>query len=64
MAIQLHQRHCVEIDQDSLVVALRQLAITESHLQRFLTAGQASAAARDVRFATTDRDHGRCRGRW
>ncbi len=46
MAIQLHQRHCVEIDQDSLVVALRQLAITESHLQRFLTAGQASAPRR------------------
>lgn len=40
IATQLHQRHCRQVDQDSLAVALRQLAMTESHLQRFLTAGQ------------------------
>ena len=40
LAVQLHQRRCREIDQESLGVALRQLAITEEHLQRFLAAGQ------------------------
>ncbi len=43
LAVQLHRRHCTQIDQDSLNVALRQLTITESHLSRFLTAGQPSA---------------------
>jgi len=46
MAVQLHERHCHEIDQDSLAVALRQLTITETHLQRFLTAGQEAAPQR------------------
>ncbi len=46
MAVQLHGRHCHEIDQDSLTVALRQLTLTESHLQRFLTAGQDAAPRR------------------
>ncbi len=46
IAVQLHQRHCNEIDQDSLAVALRQLAITEAHLRQFLTAGQATAPRR------------------
>jgi signal transduction histidine kinase len=43
LAVQLHQRHCREIDQDSLAVTLRQLSITESQLGRFLTVGQPSA---------------------
>lgn len=40
LAVQLHHRHCRQIDQESLAVALRQLTLTEEHLQRFLTAGQ------------------------
>jgi signal transduction histidine kinase len=40
MAVQLHQRHCHAADRESLEVALRQLALTEDHLQRFLAAGQ------------------------
>jgi signal transduction histidine kinase len=46
IAMQLHQRHCREVDQDSLAVSLRQLAMTESHLQRFLTAGQPTVPRR------------------
>jgi signal transduction histidine kinase len=40
LALQLHQRSCREVDQESLAVALRQLRLTEEQLQRFLTAGQ------------------------
>jgi signal transduction histidine kinase len=40
MAVQLHQRHCHDVDQESLAVSLRQLAMTEEHLQRFLAVGQ------------------------
>jgi signal transduction histidine kinase len=40
LAIQLHERRCESDDRDSLTVALRQLSLTESHLQRFLTVGQ------------------------
>jgi signal transduction histidine kinase len=40
MAVQLHQRSCRAGDKESLDVALRQLALTEEHLQRFLAAGQ------------------------
>ncbi len=40
LAVQLHQRRCGADDRDSLAVALRQLSLTESHLQRFLTVGQ------------------------
>jgi signal transduction histidine kinase len=47
IAVQLHQRRCREIDPDSLAVALRQLSLTESHLERFLTAGQPSAPRRE-----------------
>jgi signal transduction histidine kinase len=39
MAVQLHQRHCQD-DPESLVVALRQLTMTEEQLQQFLTVGQ------------------------
>ncbi len=39
MAVQMHRRHCQQADQESLDVALRQLAITEEHLKRFLAAG-------------------------
>ncbi len=40
MAVQLHRRSCRQGDDESLDVALRQLALTEEHLQRFLAAGQ------------------------
>ena len=40
IAVQLHQRHCHDIDQESLAVALRQLSLTEEHLKRFLAAGR------------------------
>ncbi len=40
IAVQLHQRQCREIDQESLAVALRQLSLTEEHLKRFLEAGR------------------------
>jgi signal transduction histidine kinase len=40
IAVQLHGRRCRQIDQESLAVALRQLALTEEHLQRFLAAGR------------------------
>lgn len=46
IATQLHTRHCKQVDQDSLAVALRQLSITESHLERFLTAGRPAAPRR------------------
>ncbi|HEV3136636.1 MAG TPA: HAMP domain-containing sensor histidine kinase [Pirellulales bacterium] len=57
LAVQLHQRHCHQIDPDSLAVALRQLAITESHLQRFLTVGQPRSPRRgrcDLRQTVAD----------
>jgi signal transduction histidine kinase len=57
MAVQLHQRRCGQIDQDSLAVALRQLTMTESHLARFLTAGQETVASRhdcDLRPIVSD----------
>jgi signal transduction histidine kinase len=40
MAMQLHQRRCGQIDPESLEVALRQLALIESHLKRFLALGK------------------------
>lgn len=43
MAVQLHQRSCPGNDPQSLTVALRQLALTEEHLQHFLTIGQPRA---------------------
>jgi signal transduction histidine kinase len=46
LAVQLHQRRCAADDHDSLVVALRQLTLTESHLQRFLTVGQPTVPRR------------------
>jgi signal transduction histidine kinase len=57
IAVQLHKRHCARIDQDSLAVALRQLTITESHLSRFLSAGQPNPprlAECDLRQVVTD----------
>jgi signal transduction histidine kinase len=57
IAVQLHKRHCKQIDQDSLAVALRQLTITESHLSRFLSAGQPMPprpAQCDLRQIVTD----------
>lgn len=46
IALQLHQRHCRDVDQESLDVSLRQLAMTESHLQRLLAAGEPAAPRR------------------
>src|SRR5262249_25730659 len=46
LALQLHGRHCPQLDQDSRAVALRQLTMTESPLQRFLAAGQPTTADR------------------
>jgi signal transduction histidine kinase len=40
IAVELHERHCHSPDVESIRVALRQLALTESHLQRFLTIGR------------------------
>jgi signal transduction histidine kinase len=40
MAVQLHQRGCRAADPQSLNVALRQLVLTEEHLQQFLTIGR------------------------
>lgn len=40
LAIQLHQRNCRGSDRESLVVALRQLTLSEEYLQRLLAIGQ------------------------
>ncbi|MGA2031426.1 MAG: HAMP domain-containing sensor histidine kinase [Thermoguttaceae bacterium] len=49
MAIELHQRECrADAARESLNVALRQLQLMESYLQRFLTLGQSHAAARQT----------------
>ncbi|HET6879560.1 MAG TPA: HAMP domain-containing sensor histidine kinase [Pirellulales bacterium] len=40
MAVQLHLRHGCHADGESLAIALRQLKLTEDHLQHFLSAGQ------------------------
>jgi signal transduction histidine kinase len=40
LAVQLHQRSGCHADDESLAVALRQLQLTEQHLQQFLSAGQ------------------------
>ncbi len=48
MAVQLHRRSCRQGDDESLDVALRQLALTEEHLQRFLAAGQPEQLKRVV----------------
>ncbi len=45
MAIELHQRDCQGRDGESLEVALRQLCLMESYLQRFLAVGRTEAAA-------------------
>jgi signal transduction histidine kinase len=45
MAVQLHQRRCAD-DGESLAVALRQLELTEQHLQRLLSAGQPETPCR------------------
>lgn len=48
LALQLHQRSCRDVDQESLTVAQRQLRLTEEQLQRFLTAGQPQSPNRVV----------------
>ncbi len=40
LAVQLHQRQCQNADQESLGVALRQLILSDEHLQRFLAVGK------------------------
>jgi len=48
MAIELHQRECPQAAADeSLRVALRQLRLMESHLQRFLSVGKNRPAPRE-----------------
>lgn len=57
LAVQLHQRHCPQADRESLAVALRQLTLTEEHLQRFLSAGAPQPLRReacDVRGIVSD----------
>jgi len=44
MAIELHQRGCKVADEETLAVALRQLRLMESYLQRFMALGQTSDA--------------------
>jgi signal transduction histidine kinase len=46
LAMQFHQRYCHDVDQESLVVALRQLELTEQQLKGFLAAGQPQAPQR------------------
>lgn len=47
MAVELHQRHCSQKeDGESLQVAIRQLRLMESYLQRFLALGRPQAAER------------------
>lgn len=40
LALQLHQQNCTQVDPESLSVALRQIALTEEQLKRFLLAGK------------------------
>ncbi len=47
MAIELHHRQCPAAANESLNVALRQLRLMESYLQRFLTLGRPKRAARE-----------------
>jgi signal transduction histidine kinase len=47
MAIELHQRQCTAAASESLEVALRQLRLMESYLQRFLTLGRPRRATRE-----------------
>src|SRR5207253_1264295 len=43
LAVQLHARDCTSGDTEALDVALRQLALLESNLKRFLDLGQTQA---------------------
>ena len=48
MAVELHQRQCpIAAEGQSLEVAIRQLRLMESYLQRFLTLGRPSAGVRE-----------------
>ena len=48
MAIELHQRQCAAAGADDLEVALRQLRLMESYLQRFLTLSRPKRQVREV----------------
>lgn len=48
LAVQLHERRCQGVDQESLEIALRQLTLTETHLQRFLAIGQPKPPSREA----------------
>jgi signal transduction histidine kinase len=49
MAVELHERDCqAPAGRESLEVALRQLRLMESYLQRFLTLGQPRRASREI----------------
>jgi signal transduction histidine kinase len=47
MAIELHQRQCPASSAEALEVALRQLRLMESYLQRFLALGRPKRAVRE-----------------
>jgi signal transduction histidine kinase len=47
LAVQLHARKCTSGDAEALDVALRQLALLESNLKRFLDLGRSSAPVRE-----------------
>jgi signal transduction histidine kinase len=48
LALQLHARDCRDGDGESLAVALRQLALLEAHLKRFLDLGHAGPLRREA----------------
>ncbi len=57
LAIELHARQCSSETTESLTVALRQLTIIETYLQRFLSLGQIAPPCRsaiDIRRAVDD----------
>jgi signal transduction histidine kinase len=48
MAIELHQRRCAAAGAEDLEVALRQLRLMESYLQRFLTLSRPKSRAQEI----------------
>jgi signal transduction histidine kinase len=48
LAVQLHARDCTSGDAEALRVSLRQLALVETNLQRFLALGRSESAQRET----------------
>ena len=48
MAIELHQRQCAAVNAEDLEVALRQLRLMESYLQRFLTLSRPKRQVQEI----------------